>query len=201
MLPNRHVIAEHIRKLPCWKCNSSTQLYEIYRRSHNPSYRSGVFHYGFKKRTGHLGQSHFTCCTRDTLSVLKKRFNLRDENRSVLTTTVNLLRKMMCTVAYAGRLTPVVGDIIMMHHDEDTRWYDEQCDCVKSIITFFKLYSDKWKTSLNVSGLSFYPLHVNFMNFYKCMQDFLSIHVHSILAYLPVQLFLYRKAIGEITTT
>lgn len=69
------------------------------------------------------------------------------------------------------------------------QWYEEKFDGTQSIIAAFQLYSDESKTSLKLSGLAFYPLYVNDMNVYKSMQDFMSNHRHSILAYLPVQLF------------
>lgn len=42
---------------------------------------------------------------------------------------------------------------------------------------------------MNVSGLRFYPLHVNVMNLPDNMQDFMSSDGHTIPVFLPVDFF------------
>lgn len=40
---------------------------------------------------------------------------------------------------------------------------------------------------MNVSGLLFYPLHINVMNFSKPMQHLMTIHGNKLLYFLPMQ--------------
>lgn len=69
------------------------------------------------------------------------------------------------------------------------RWYDEHVDGEISIATFLQLFSDKYKASMKESGLTFYLLQVNVMNFSRNIKHRMKKAVHSIVAYIPVQLF------------
>lgn len=65
------------------------------------------------------------------------------------------------------------------------------------MITFLQLYSDKSITSLKVSGLNLYPLHVNVMDISKIMHDFMSSHGHNIIfIFSPVFLCTERTVEG-----
>lgn len=57
----------------------------------------------------------------------------------------------------------------------------------KSIISVLQLYSDNVKTSLKVSGLRLYPLHIKFMNFAEHMQAMMCSHGHTMLAFLTLE--------------
>lgn len=78
-------------------------------------------------------------------------------------------------------------------------YYWMKKNLVKSnLLLHFWNYIQISKTSLNVRGLSFYPFHELVTNFCRSMQDFLSSHGHTILAYLPIDFYNVQTAIGKM---
>lgn len=50
-----------------------------------------------------------------------------------------------------------------------------------------QMYSDRSKTTIKVSRLNLYPLHINVRIFIESMQDMMCSHTHILLAFLPVE--------------
>ena len=147
----------------------------------------GIMTDGFEKRTVHVGESLCTYYCRDPIQVIKKQLSMveyadfrRDpQNRSG---EPNAVYSGLGQQAYH-----VVRDMIELSEEADVRWYEEEVDGQQSAIAFLKLYSDKSKTTMKVSGLTFYPLHVNIMNLSESTQNMLCSHGHTLVAFLPVE--------------
>lgn len=88
--------------------------------------------------------------------------------------------------------------MVQMSQSGDVRWFEQRVDGGQSIAVFFQLYSDKSKTKIKFSGLTFYPIHINVMNVSKPMPHLMTSHGHAFLYFLPVQfLYVYDDMYGE----
>lgn len=70
-------------------------------------------------------------------------------------------------------------DVIETHHSADIRWHDEQFYRVQFIIIFLYLYSDKSKTGLKKSGLTFYSFQLNCMSVSDIMNNSMPSNGHA----------------------
>lgn len=82
---------------------------------------------------------------------------------------------------------PFVHYIIDLSHSLDVRWCENPVVGEQSILEFFELYSDKSKTTMKVSGLGLYSLHISFINFSDPMQHLMITHGHKLLSFLTLQ--------------
>lgn len=74
-----------------------------------------------------------------------------------------------------------------MNSSADVFWCKEHLDGELSIAEFLQFHSGKSKKVMEVSGLKFYPLHINVMKIFELMQHLMNSHGHTLLTFLPVQ--------------
>ena len=71
--------------------------------------------------------------------------------------------------------------------DPEVFWRNMKVHRSQSIMALLQLYSDKSQTSLSQNNFSFYPVHINFLNFKERVRREHISSGRSIFAYLPVQ--------------
>lgn len=81
-----------------------------------------IFTTGFENRTRQLGQSHFTYYTRDIVSVLKKQFNLVDNNQLSTSPEYECTKPNDVHSGLGRQIYPVAEDVIEMQKSADIRW-------------------------------------------------------------------------------
>jgi len=146
-----------------------------------------VLNNGFKKQFGRLGDNEFIYYTRDPVQLLKTEVSLVHKHNIISDPGQTSKLPNAVTARLGKQAYPVVRELIEMSATSNVRWHEPDVDGEQSVVAFLQLYSDKSKTTLKMSGLTFYPFHVNIMNFTEPMQNMMINHGHTILAFLPVE--------------
>ena len=158
----------------------------------------GILNNGFKKHIGYVGQSAFIYYSKDPVELLNTQVSL--VNRADFTCHPGEGSKLPNAVS-AGlgqEVYPVVRDLIEMSSTEHVRWHEPYVDGEQSVVAFLQLYSDKSKTTMKMSGITFYPFHLNIMNFSEPMQSLMKNNGHTILAFLPVEFTNVNSLSGSV---
>lgn len=74
-----------------------------------------------------------------------------------------------------------------MSHEVDVRGYEEALHVEKSLIENVQVYYDESRTTMKLSGLTFYLLHINAMNFIESMQDMMCSSCHTMPEFWPIK--------------
>lgn len=79
----------------------------------------------------------------------------------------------------------LVKHTVQLNESIDVCWFDEQASSTTSFAGLVQLYTDKTQTSLKNTAMTFYPLHVTFLNFSEQMRREIIVSGSSIVAFLP----------------
>lgn len=143
------------------------------------------FNSDFVNKTCDVQDPIFTYYTKEPAEVIEEQFTLVSRAEICTTPeedygTINAVHSSLGREVYH-----IVRELIEMIVTADRRSYDEHVDGELSIVTFLKLFSDKSKTSMKVSGLTFVPLQINVMDLSRNIEHRMTTAGHSVLAYLP----------------
>lgn len=80
---------------------------------------------------------------------------------------------------------------------KDVFWREYYKDGEDSFVSFLQLYSDKTVTTTNACGITFYPFHMNMLNYCRSYKEYVISHGHTIVAFLPTTFLKLVKEHGR----
>lgn len=144
---------------------------------------------GFRKET--IRTEDGVACEiylRNPIEVIKEQISFCASNDIILqpAETIDIRTHPMNSNLGVKAVKKVIA-AIKLSTDDSVFWRNRNEHDTESFVALVQLYSDKTQTSLNQSSFSFYPIHLNLLNFKESFRRENISSGRSIAAFLPVE--------------